>query len=172
MKSLPLTLGALVLGALSTHAALADTFTFDFSGLLYSGSGTLTATEVGSTNQYDVSAASGTITPTIGPSTSITGLSGFEGADNEVFDPGIYGIYSIDSNGISFTLANGNKVNLSSGFLTYYADSNLPFTTEIITFDVDKTSGSPSPVPEPGSLALLGTGVLGAAGAIRRRLKA
>jgi hypothetical protein len=41
-------------------------------------------------------------------------------------------------------------------------------TSEEITLDPGKTST----VPEPGSLVLLGTGVLGAAGAIKRRLSA
>jgi PEP-CTERM motif len=38
--------------------------------------------------------------------------------------------------------------------------------------NVSITSASPSPTPEPSSLMLLGTGILGAAGLMRRRLKA
>ena len=34
------------------------------------------------------------------------------------------------------------------------------------------TTGNPSPVPEPGTLSMMATGLLGAAGAVRRKLKA
>ncbi len=178
MKKISLTLGALVLGALCTHSALADTFSFSFTGLIYSGSGTFTTDPgvsgpFGST-QFDITGISGSVTPFAGPSSTITGLSNFEGADNELFDPGIFGVYNLDSNGVSFTLQNGNKVNLSAGFLTYYADSNVPFSSEAVNFDICNTTGAGDPppaVPEPSSIALFGTGLLTAAGAVRRRFK-
>jgi hypothetical protein len=47
--------------------------------------------------------------------------------------------------------------------------------TLILTSTADTATGeilvgTPSPIPEPGTLTLLGTGLLGAAGAIRRKL--
>ena len=177
MNRLTLALGAIAIAAMCSTSALADTFSFTFTGFEYSGSGTFTtdagvAGPFGST-QYDITSfTSGSVTPDFGPSSNITGISTFSGADNEVFDPGIFGIYQLDANGISFTLANGGEVNLAAGFFTYYADANVPFSTEAVTFTLTDDSTSPSPVPEPGSLALLGTGVLGLAGFVRRRLAA
>jgi hypothetical protein len=118
--------------------------------------------------EFNITSISGTVTPTFGVVSPITGPSTFDGADNELFELGTSGVYYLDNKGVSFTLKNGNTVNLSTGGFTYYADSNLPFTTESIAFDIHKTS----PVPEPSSIALLGTGLLSAAGVVRRRLKA
>ncbi len=177
MKRFSLALGALILGTLCTHSALADTFAFSFTGAVYSGAGTFTSASgvpgpFGST-QFNISGITGLVTPLVGNSSIVTGLSTFGGADNELFDPGIFGIYNLDTKGIAFTLQNGNKVRLSAGLFSYYATTNLLFTTEVVDFDFHNTTHSvPSAVPEPSSIALVGTGLLTAAGAIRRRFKA
>jgi hypothetical protein len=159
----------------------ADTFSFNFNGPIYSGSGTFTATNDGSgpfgSTEWDITGfTSGSVTNIFNQTSNITGLSTFNGADNVVYTPGIFGVYNLDDKGISFLLANGTKVNLSTNYVAYVAQGSTILSTENVSFNLTNITnpkgdqGNASPVPEPGTLALLGTGILGAAGAIRRRL--
>jgi hypothetical protein len=179
MKRLSLTLGAFVLAVLCAKSSKADTFNFNFTGTQFGGSGTFTATPDGG-NQYTITGISGTV-----DGQAITGLLGagtFDNNDNLLFEPGnFFDVLNFDQKGVSFKLGTGNnitEVNIAEGtgffVLSTIADLNPPGKgddkEEIVNFNV---SDPPTPaVPEPGTLALLGTGILGAAGAIRRRIMA
>jgi PEP-CTERM motif len=181
MKRLSLAFGALALATFCAQTSKADTFSFSFSGSQFSGSGVITATEEGTTNVYDITAITGTTNgQTI---TGLLGIGTFDNNDNKLYDPGNFlGTLNFDQLGVSYKLGTGgsaSEVNLAEGdgffFLQEFADLNPPGKSddkvELIDFSVTKDP-STSPVPEPGTLALLGTGMVGAAGAIRRRLMA
>lgn len=151
----------LFLISLTAHA---DTFNFDAEGSAggFSGSGTLTATANGD--------GSYTITGITGP--GVTGLipSGqFALNDNQLYPDG-NGL--LDDEGLSFTdvmdeASYDVNIYYSSLFNSYLAivqdadgtDEFLPtnFTISAVT-------------PEPSAIALLGTGMLGVAGLVRKRL--
>jgi hypothetical protein len=173
MTRLSLTLCGLVLAALPSTSALADTLTFDFSftSTKVNGTGTLTAVSDG-TNQYLINGITGTTDTGNGTDRPITSLLGpnmfpVDGLnDNLLTFSTTSDAYSLDEFGVSYELQNGAKINLFDAFgheglqlnNASPVDASITITPEA------------SPVPEPESLALLGTGVLGLAGIVRRRL--
>jgi hypothetical protein len=184
MKRFSLALGAFALAILCTQSSKADTFSFSFAGIPgiltpdpFSGSGTFTAIEIGNTDKWTVKNVSGSVGDLFS-SSAITGLLGvnkFDGNDNILIYPGegIFGGKFFDSDGVSFSLNNGNDINLEDGGLEQAfggsPKGDQEFELDII--DVSKDPSAPA-VPEPSTLALFGTGVLGVAGAIRRRVTA
>jgi len=178
---------------LAGATAQASTFNFSFSGAGFSGNGTLTGTaDPFTTNAFDISSATGTINgdqivlapgstgDSSGKLTDPTGafyvndviyLNGNQG--NQGGGPGTS---VVDNNGLLFFDAStATYYNIFSGSPVGNDQIiNRPgiYPNSVpITFNVSETFGSQIvATPEPSALMLFGTGILGAAGMLRRRI--
>lgn len=73
--------------------------------------------------------------------------------------------------GLGLSAAALADTTLSTNLATLKVDGSLGAAVETVAFALPAGSVTPSAVPEPGTLGLMATGLLGAAGAVRRRFQ-
>src|ERR1035438_1680717 len=182
MKIQPIALFALAAALAVAPTARADSFDFTFSDGSVSGSGTLFGTFEGP-GVWLLTSGSGTfddgatgllpidlVANPNGPGNSSLSTSGLFAYD-DLLTPWGAPAQVLTINGIDFTF-NSSELNLyqtggGPGTDGWFEDNLSGDTTG--TFTITSMDILPSESPEPGSLVLFGTGLIGLAGALMRK---
>ncbi len=172
MKKLAILLSGLAISAMPCTAALADTFSF--SGSTFSASGNFTYSNTATSGVFlgNTITGSALIGTTVATITGLAPIAGFLGNDNLYYTGAaavaLTGGRPFDFQGFAFTLSNGDAITLFSD-----RGSDFEILGNFATGAQIASESAPINVtPEPGSLALLGTGALGVVGVLRRKFAA
>jgi PEP-CTERM motif-containing protein len=152
----------LLSGAQNVFASSA--FDFSFSGTGITASGIFTATLV-SGDEFLVTSISGMQN---GLSMTLLAPGSFAQNNNNIFSSSPF----LNLGGLAFVLSNGTMGNVyfNPGTASYFECNSIPCFNGSGTPITFSLTGPLTEVPEPGTLMLLGSGLIGLAGVARRKL--